>query len=351
MRALAIMLVLAGHCAWIFPPSDGVAMQLLALSGYLGVEVFFVLSGFLIGNILYRMFLEKFTLSSTIIFLKRRWYRTLPNYYLILLVNIGIANYIGYEIAELWRYFLFLQNFAMPMLPFFTESWSLSIEEFAYVLLPLSLLLAASFNNRKVTFFNVVFVLWVVFILNKMYYHSNSEVLSMDQWNLAVKSVVIFRLDAILTGVLCSWLYWNYRRSWNALRRIFLGIGILMLIFLVFGVGILGLFIENYPFFWNVLYLPLTSIMVACFLPVLSTWRSTASALSLPVTFVSKISYSMYLLHYGVVLQLMKFQYHIDGATLTELVFFTAIYFAATIVLSCLLYRFYERPMMDLRDR
>jgi peptidoglycan/LPS O-acetylase OafA/YrhL len=137
MRTIAILMVLSGHCLWIYPQDDSLFHQLLQLFGFFGVEIFFVLSGFLIGKILYHLYLkDDFSLATVFYFLKRRWFRTFPNYYLVLLINILIAGFIGQETPKLWRYFFFLQNFKITMLPFFTESWSLSIEEFAYIVLP-----------------------------------------------------------------------------------------------------------------------------------------------------------------------------------------------------------------------
>lgn len=79
-RAIAISLVVFAHSLWIsdfFPP---VVSWLMQLSGTIGVEIFFVISGFLIGKIVLRM-LEKedFSFSAIMDFLKRRWFRTLPN--------------------------------------------------------------------------------------------------------------------------------------------------------------------------------------------------------------------------------------------------------------------------------
>jgi peptidoglycan/LPS O-acetylase OafA/YrhL len=141
--------------------------QVLQLFGFFGVEIFFVLSGFLIGKILYQLYLEEdFSLATVFYFLKRRWFRTLPNYYLILLINIVIAVIIGYEMPQLWRYFFFLQNFKITMLPFFTESWSLSVEEFAYVVLPFFVLFLSVIvkPKNKATFFLYAILLLIVFL-------------------------------------------------------------------------------------------------------------------------------------------------------------------------------------------
>ena len=354
MRSLAITMVLVGHCGWIFPGDQGLILQLMSLSGYLGVEIFFVLSGFLIGKILYQMFIKgDFRTDSVLLFLKRRWFRTLPNYYLILIVNLIIAFYIGYKIDGAWRYFFFLQNFATPMLPFFTESWSLSIEEFAYLVLPFTLFLSASIiRSRRKTrhFVLVISCLLLLFLGNKFYYHYQTFNNDINYWNISLKSVVIYRLDAIFIGVLCSCLYSRYRNFWKQTRMLWCMIGIFMLSFLVVGVGSLGLFITEYPFFWNVIYLPMTSITVALFLPVLSEWQDEHRVMRIPVTFMSLISYSVYLLHYGVVLQLMHYHFDIMTMNAAGLVFFTTTYFVVTIVLSYLLYRFYEKPMTDRRE-
>ncbi|MGL2963213.1 acyltransferase family protein [Flavobacterium sp. RSB2_4_14] len=355
MRATAITMVVAGHCLWIYPQDDSLFHQILQLFGFFGVEIFFVLSGFLIGKILYQLYLkEDFSLATVFYFLKRRWFRTLPNYYLVLLINILIAGIIGYEMPQLWRYFFFLQNFKITMLLFFTESWSLSVEEFAYVVLPFFILFLGVFikpKNKSKFFFWAILLLILLFIFNKLYYQNTTNNTTLDQWNVSLKAVVLYRLDSIFIGVLFSWIYLNFSSFWEKTKYLFFILGTLLLLFLFFSLGYFGLLIAIQPLFWNVLYLPLLSIAVACFLPFLSDWKAAPSFIAKPITYISIISYSIYLLHYSVVLQLMKYFFPMDVENRLGLYFFTIIYLLITLVLSTILYRFYEKPMMDLRDK
>jgi peptidoglycan/LPS O-acetylase OafA/YrhL len=137
------------------------------MCGFFGVELFFVMSGFLLGGIIFRQFIrDDYSFKTTLVFVYRRLMRILPNYYLIILVNMGIWLWLGYSVADSWKYFFFLQNFASPLLPFFPESWSLPIKEYGYVIAVL-LLYAASvvFNkvSRKMIFLSVILGMLVFF--------------------------------------------------------------------------------------------------------------------------------------------------------------------------------------------
>ena len=91
MRATAILMVVFSHVLWILPIRKNLVSEVLSLSGLLGVEIFFVLSGFLIGRIIFNSFVNgKFTIKEVSYFWIRRWFRTLPNYYLIRKYNILI---------------------------------------------------------------------------------------------------------------------------------------------------------------------------------------------------------------------------------------------------------------------
>lgn len=85
-RAAAITLVVASHYVSHYP-----------LLGVYGVELFFALSGFLIGGILYRELAAPgdWTLPRVKRFWLRRWYRTLPNYYLFLGVAVVFHAFYG----------------------------------------------------------------------------------------------------------------------------------------------------------------------------------------------------------------------------------------------------------------
>ena len=92
IRCFAIIIVVRNHSstllAYVFPN-----LPHLLLPD--GVDLFFVLSGFLIGSILMQTLEDRKTINISIIssFLKRRWLRTLPNYFLFLLINVILIHY------------------------------------------------------------------------------------------------------------------------------------------------------------------------------------------------------------------------------------------------------------------
>jgi peptidoglycan/LPS O-acetylase OafA/YrhL len=355
MRTVAIAFVLLGHCLWIYSDANGLIAAVFQVFAFLGVEIFFVLSGFLIGSILYRLFLEEsFTAKTVLVFLKRRWFRTLPMYYLVLIINILIAFFYETWDSNLWRYFLFLQNVNAAMLPFFPESWSLSVEEYSYLVLPFIQLVFGFFfkpKNRSLFFLMVLAVLIVSGFLARIWFHTTTNNSDIVIWNANVKSVVIYRLDSIFIGVLCSWIAVNFKSYWTQYKRVFFAIGFFAIGFLFTGIGYFQILIPSHPLFWNVFYLPLVSISIAFFLPVLSQWKTFDSKLAQPITFISVISYSIYLLHYSIILQVMKKSFPINPQNTIALHLFTACYVVITFVLSYLTYRFFEKPIMNLRDK
>ena len=128
----------------------------------IGVEIFFAISGFLIGKIVYRLIQkEDFSFQDVREFWKRRWFRTLPNYYLVLLINILLWYLIYGKIPErIGLYFVYLQNFFSHSPDFSRISWSLSVEQFCYIIGPVLLYLFSS-----------------IFLINRLLYiHSSIRV-------------------------------------------------------------------------------------------------------------------------------------------------------------------------------
>ncbi len=352
MRATAIIMVVSSHTLFFFDQPNKYISQIASMFGFFGVELFFVLSGFLIGRILYRMFLEEnFSSKSIFNFLQRRWLRTLPNYFLILLINIGIVFLINISVnkSEIWYYFFFLQNFKTTMLTFFPESWSLSIEEFAYMIA--SLVIGYSFmlckpKNKSNHFFWIVFILTLLFVFAKIYYLQTTTNTSLKQWNISLKAVVIYRIDSILIGILASWISFNFYDLFKKHRFLVAIIGTSVHVVIYALMVYFKITIINFPFFWNVIYLPLTSILFAFYLPILFHLKSAPNWISKPITFISLISYSLYLVHYSIAFQLIQFYFE-----KSNLFFVVGFYLLVIFILSWVLYRYFEKPILDYRDR
>lgn len=145
LRAVAIALVLIYHHAVVIPgPSS---LGVLSQVGWSGVDLFFVLSGYLIGNQILSVFAKGEPFSPGTFF-ARRLLRTLPNYYAILaLYWLFPSALAGSGTASLWRFLSFTQNLDLQYGQTFTHSWSLCIEEQFYVILPFAIMAIAGFRR------------------------------------------------------------------------------------------------------------------------------------------------------------------------------------------------------------
>lgn len=355
MRAVAIIAVLGSHILYIFPEQDGWFIPLLHLGGVMGVEIFFVLSGFLIGRILFRLYVNPdFKRVHLGEFIVRRWFRTLPNYYLVLVLNIVLVLAIGRNLPDnLPSYFLFLQNFRKTMDVFFTESWSLPIEEFAYILGPVVLLVLyhAFAKAKKETLFLLSTLLIIVtFIITKVVYNSRISDTSMMQWNEGLKAVTIYRLDAVFYGVLAAYISRTKKQVWKRYAGISFVLGVLLFFGFQFVLGAYVLTPTKAPFLWNVLYLPYNAICFCLMLPILSRWKASSPMINEPITLLSKISYAVYLLHYGLLLQAMRWIYPTEDLSLEGRFIYAGVYLVILMIISYFWYRLYEKPMTGLRD-
>lgn len=356
MRTIAILMVLFGHCLLIYPPNENLIFQVGLFCGYLGVELFFVLSGFLVGRILYRMYNEEeFSMNAVLLFLKRRAFRLLPNYYFVLFLNILISFIVGYTVVNQWKYFFFLQNFSTTMVSFFPESWSIPIGVFGFLILPIALFIKTRIvkpTNKPLFFLVVVLGLTLFFILAKVHYAFTNQNPTLNEWNLDLKAVVIYRLDAIFIGVLAAWVSLNFQNFWKKVRLSSAFLGMLLFGFMFVGVGYFQLTIDIFPNFWTIFYLPLTSLLGVLFLPLLSQWQSSKIALlEKPIAFISCISYSIYLLHYSVILQLLLYYFPNDNLSMNQLHVYTFCYVLITFILATLLYKFLEKSIHNRRHK
>lgn len=209
LRGLAILMVLAMHCFVIVPTPPGIAaLDLLKVACSLfftGVDLFFVLSGFLIGGILLDSQRAPRLLSA---FFARRGFRILPLYTLLLLSFVccrEIASLVALNRGAyfespvpVWSYFAMVQNIAMGWVSnvgnyWLSPTWSLGIEEQFYLLMPL---LARRFGTRGFVYAAVLaFVLCQLLRVAALLFSGNT---------VAATFLLPMRADALFAGVLCA---------------------------------------------------------------------------------------------------------------------------------------------------
>lgn len=118
--------------------------------GWVGVDLFFVLSGYLIGNQVFTFLADQQQFSLKI-FYSRRLLRTLPIYLLVLTTYIFIPNFReNLILPSLWKFLTFTQNFNLQAGTAFSHAWSLCVEEQFYLILPIMALIIR--NKRSVSY-------------------------------------------------------------------------------------------------------------------------------------------------------------------------------------------------------
>ncbi len=344
LRAIAILMVLLAHSRLLLPHRYAWGGQ-LSIFGQLGVELFFVLSGFLIGGIVLKTFPDAPSGGSLLRFWTRRWFRTLPNYYLFLALNVGLYWVRGLPLPDVGAYGLFLQNLTREGPRFFAESWSLATEEWFYLLFPVLVLAAARIRPRlreaSLLALSAVFSLSLAARLLAL----GSPGVSWDD----LSKGVVFRLDAPMAGVLGAWLKAGWPQAWERAR-----VGSALLGVPLLGVSSALLLHAGLPLAVRSLALTGCSLGVLACLPALDAWRAAQGAFASCVRRISLWSYSLYLCHLPVLTLLTR----LLGPTLRRslaapprAVLMVLAFFAASLAVAAINYRFFERPTTALRDR
>lgn len=342
-RAVAIWLVLLLHSRYLLEGTPLEAIRYVRLPD--GVELFFVLSGFLIGGILLRT-IEEGVLDHRALFSfwRRRWYRTLPAYYLILAVNYVVVRYnvIHEGIYNFsWKYFFFLQNFYKPFVGFYRESWSLSVEEWFYVIVPVLLFILVRMARPKAAYLSAVAIMLTVPVICRLVLMDSGY----DSFwvDLSIRKVVVTRLDSIGYGLLAAWLSRYYGHLWQEIRWGALTIGV---------AGVVLLLVYRQPagsIYSQVVCFSLSPLFTAMLLPVASGIRSGQGWWARGVTYTSRISYSLYLINFSLVAEVIRDQCPPQGGA-DGMIKYIAFWLVAYGIASILFYS-WEKPMMELRDR
>jgi peptidoglycan/LPS O-acetylase OafA/YrhL len=340
-RALAILLVVLSHGKFLLNGTDLENFPYVKMLD--GVDLFFVLSGFLIGGILLKTSSEGLNWRGVAHFWKRRWLRTLPNYYLILLLNFIFIS-CGIISGDLtvfgWKFIVFLQNFTKPLIGFFWESWSLAVEEWFYIFTPIMLWGLLKVLRLKWAYLIATLLMIAIPLVYRAY--SFDPKLDDFWFDVQVRKVVVLRLDAIAFGLLLAWIYSFHKNLWDKWKYRAL----------VFGMGIIIFLLNsgaaNSSFYRQVFYFSITPLAIALVLPWFEGITSSCKRLVGAVTHISKISYSMYLINLALVAQVIGLNFPVVGNAdgITKYL----IYWGIVIIASSLLFYLVERPILKWRD-
>lgn len=347
-RSTAITFVLLSHGRHFLTPVWP-TLNAFNVGGFLGVELFFVISGFLIGDLVRHEYICAQSKNWIVNFWSRRWLRTLPNYYLFLLVNAMLVA-TGIEsgrLADLVPFLCFLQNFAWSHPYVFGEAWSLAVEEVFYVMFPLALLMANRVSANRVSAFLAVSI-WLLLmpLIARFVWVIHAD----PTWDEGVRKVVVFRLDALMVGVFAGWAASYMPKTPNPWR-----LPIALLAVALIGLSI-GSFFSlqlslNDSTFGRVWLFPLTSVGFG--LAILAGLDS--AALPPPfrgyIEYFARLSYALYLAHMPVFFLINHFLGRPLPSDAVGAISRWCLFFLGSIVIAMIVEACYERPILKLRDR
>ncbi|WP_082634844.1 acyltransferase family protein [Aeromonas schubertii] len=340
-RASAILLVLLSHGRRFLYPVFPDA-HFFKFGGFLGVEIFFVLSGFLIGSIL----VVKSNGNSDVLawapqFWLRRFLRTYPNYVLFLSINLLVLDSWRPELEpQLLNFLSFTQSLLVPHPGFFGEAWSLAVEEIFYFLIPIMMLMLYRKNAIRSLFFSLIIIFVFSFSMRTVF------VISDDSFTFnQIRSTALLRLDSIMFGVLASYIY----LSGGVLKRIMVMVSpwMVILFFPVVFISMQNDRVMDESLFLKIFLFPMANIAAVGLIVVGFNIKLSGFTCKV-VQSVARWSYSAYLVNLLVV---SAIYYYLPPVSTSTAVYYWFLYILCTFLFSFVVYSVFERNILLLRDR
>jgi peptidoglycan/LPS O-acetylase OafA/YrhL len=354
IRAVAITWVMIYHGSLFGLISQD---HWLVRFGWMGVDLFFVLSGFLIAGQLLRPWAQGASPSYSRFF-ARRLLRTLPAYLAVVGLYFAIPQVRDRaDIAPLWQFLTFSENWLVDLSTpkAFSHVWSLCVEEQFYLVFPVVVALVARRPTPAKVYAALISVLVLGMVLRGyLWLHSVAEI--PFDINAAPRSgpymrLIYYptgtRLDGLLMGIVAAAIRAFRPATWTRLTA---------RPNLLLGAGLLGVVISTFVFhgqiarFWpTVVGFPLLSFSIMLIVMACSVGGSLISRHAVPgASALAAGAYSLYLSH-KMVFHAVQGMLPRAPAPLHPFAFAAAL--LAALAVGAVLYGLVERPFLKLRDR
>lgn len=351
LRALAIILVFFFHY-YIVSGGQPEWLPNVASFGWTGVDLFFVLSGFLISSQLFQQIKQGQIISFKIFFLKR-FFRIVPAFLVTVVIYFCIPFFREKEaLPPLWKFLTFTQNLGLNIKDYgtFSHCWSLCVEEHFYLFLPIILI----FLQSSKLFSKSYWLLLALFLLGfaiRIYSFDHLYLPKIDDenswlyWYKFIYYPTYNRLDGLLIGVTIAGIYVYKPIIFDKISKfgnlfIFLSLCFLISAYFVcedqqtFNASIFGFPLIAIGFGFMVL----GAISPTSFL---YKWNSKIT------TFIATLSFAIYLTHKGIIHTTIKLldNYKIDQNIILIICIVTCTLGAYLLNLTI------EKPFMKLRNK
>jgi peptidoglycan/LPS O-acetylase OafA/YrhL len=357
VRGIAILIVLLHHFESILPGSN-LALNLIKATFYMGwsgVDLFFVLSGFLITGILVDTKQAKNYFSS---FYARRILRIFPLYYGVLTLIVFMArafyrpafdNILPLRSDQIY-YFFYLNNWWVLLKDKWHANiighfWSLAVEEQFYLLWPMCVWLIPRRHLLRVALFGCGLALVLRIALVKAYGPSH-----------AIDQNTFTRMDALLAGACCAMVVRSESliakvKAWLTPAMWIAAAGVLAIVFLAGEMWQAGVYMETVGF--SLLSVGYSALVLRAYLEQGRPSRAQKIFTSAPLRAMGKYSYGIYVWHVPILWMAMPFvpdSFGVGRNPLTSALWFVAL-IGISFVMAATSYDLFESPFLRLKSR
>lgn len=333
LRSCAILLVLSAHAGGLFPSSSLVNKIPFVSSGWTGVDLFFVLSGYLIGRQLWKELTEGQVHVGR--FILRRGFRIWPLYFSFV-IALCITRLISRDtVSGIWSDFLCVSNYFHHQLD---GGWSLSTEEQFYIIAPVTLYFGSRLlTKRKLVWFPVIWLIVSPIVRWAMIGTASGDVVFNK-----IYEPMVTHSDGLAVGAIIAWVS-VYRSGWLGKAKLRVGVAIVFAGLLISG----ALYAIDSGIFafsaWSILYGAATIAMLRGLEFRLTAWKG--------FYVLSRLSYGIYLNHQYVLSVLIPHLQSKCGTGYLVFVIGWTAGLAISLLISFITFSLIELPFLRLRER
>lgn len=381
LRAISILLVLAIHSFWFMSIFDASAVKFFysspawlnwVFNGELGVDIFFVISGFLISSILMREYQDKKKIKLSR-FYTRRFMRLMPAY--LLAMAFGLVLLPGNQ-EYVWTNLLYINNLFPAETHFMPWTWSLAIEEQFYFIFPL--VLVCSLRLQSKTLLYLMMLLFISSLLIRYTTIASYELSLPICWypetcegfHKVIDYIYVkpwARFGSFLPGICVAYLHVfhagrvkDFLNTHSVFSNVLVSLAVLVVLLVLF-IPVNNQTITYSEAFSTIYYTGYRNLFtVAIGIIILMSLycrfglsKNISSVLSARIFYpIGQLAYSIYLFHpfvFGIVYAVL-YQSGVDLSSWQKIGVVIVVGYPLTFIIAAAVYLFVERPFMRMRE-